>query len=87
MTKMSIKKALSDPDGLLEKRLVKNERIALIRGGKTVAVVVSVEDFNKLRAMEREEHEDVRDAKTELRNWKRGGKTIPWEQIKQENGL
>lgn len=87
MTRMSIKKALSDFDGLIERKLDENERIALTRGGKTVAVVVSVEDFNKLRAVEREELEDIRDAERELRNWKRGGKTIPWEQIKQENGL
>lgn len=71
----------------MKKKLEENERIALTRGGKTVAVVVSVEDFNKLRALEQEELEDIRDVERELRNWKRDSKTIPWAQIKQENGL
>lgn len=87
MTKLSIKKALTDSGGLIEKKLDENQRIALTRDGKTVAVVVSVDDFNKLRAIEREELEDTRDAVRELRNWKRDGKAFTWEQVKRENGL
>lgn len=46
-----------------------------------------VEDFEKLSRIEQEEIEDIRDAEKELRAWKRDGKSIPWERIKQENGL
>jgi PHD/YefM family antitoxin component YafN of YafNO toxin-antitoxin module len=87
MTRMSIKKALNDIDDLIEKKIDEKERIGLTRGGKTVAVVVSVEDFKKLCNLEKEELEDLRDAKKELIDWKRDRKSIPWEQIKRENNL
>jgi len=87
MKRMSMKKALSDFDDIIGKKIDDKERIALTRGRKTIAVVVSVEDFKKLCAVEREELEDIRDAKRELANWKRDGKAISWEQIKRENKL
>ncbi len=87
MTRMSIKKALNEFDKIIEKKIYEKERIALTRGGKTLAVVVSVEDFKKLCAVEHEELDDMQDAKKELANWKHDGKTIPWEQIKLENNL
>ena len=57
------------------------ERVTLTRHGKSVAVIVSVEDLQTLEAIE-----DAADVKAALKARKEKG-AIPWEQVKAELGL
>lgn len=60
------------------------ERIRLGRRGKTVAVIVPVEDADLLDALE--DRVDLAAARRALRE-ARGKKLIPWTKIKAELGL
>lgn len=62
------------------------EPIVLIRRGKRVAAIVSVEDLDRLAAME--DAADIADADAAVAEMKRTGeKPIPWEQVKRDLGL
>lgn len=87
MAEMNIKKALGGCDDLIIRKLQEDGQVVLTRDGKTVAVVISAEAFEKLRVIEREELQDIREAEKEIAEWKRSGESIPWEKIKQENNL
>ena len=59
------------------------ERITIGRRGKDLAVLVSVEDAERLEELE--DLEDVAQAKRVLADMKRSGeKPIPWTQVKKE---
>jgi prevent-host-death family protein len=59
-------------------------RIELIRHGKAVAAIVSIEDANLLEALE--DKIDLDEARKSLLEAKRKG-TRPWSAIKKELGL
>src|SRR5687768_11515639 len=69
---------------LINRVLYTRERIRLGRRGKTVAVIISIEDADLLEALE-----DRADLEAGLKALAeaRGKKTIPWKQIKKELGL
>ena len=62
------------------------ERITIARRGKDLAVLVSLEDAERLEEME--DVQDVKDAKRILADMKRRGeKPIPLSKIKKKYGL
>lgn len=63
------------------KQAGEGERVVIYRHKKPVAVMVSVEDYRLLRAIE-----DQADLKDALEALKEPG-SIPWEQVKAELGL
>jgi antitoxin Phd len=61
------------------------EPVAIESDGRTVAVLVSAEDFALLQRL-REEDEDRRDAEA-VREARKEPGSIPWEKIKADLGL
>jgi PHD/YefM family antitoxin component YafN of YafNO toxin-antitoxin module len=78
MSLVRFRETMADP---INRVLYQGERIVLERHGKGVAVVVSMEDWQTLEALE-----DAADVKAALKARKEGG-AVPWEQVKAELGL
>jgi prevent-host-death family protein len=81
--KISVKEAQSMFSDVIDRAALRKERTVMTRRGKTVAVVVPVEDYRILQRIEKEDREDVEDARRELQAYRRDGKSIPWERIKK----
>lgn len=77
--------ANGDFDAVINKMKRKKQRVALMRGGKPVAAVVSIEDLEYLEALEAEEDaEDIKACKAAMKDKK--SILIPWDKIKKEMG-
>ncbi|MEW6379411.1 MAG: type II toxin-antitoxin system prevent-host-death family antitoxin [bacterium] len=84
MTRLSASKARDHFADILNRVAYKEERVILHRRGKNLAAVVSIADLELLEKLE--DQIDIEDAKEALEEVKEKG-TIPWEQIKAEQGL
>jgi prevent-host-death family protein len=78
MSLVNFRETMADP---INRVMYQGERIVLERHGKGVAVVVSMDDLERLEALE-----DAADLKAAIEARKEKG-TIPWEQVKAELGL
>lgn len=79
MNIVDFRNGLADP---INRVMYQGERVVLERRGKPVAVLVSVEDFQTLEAME-----DAADVRSARKAMKEPGEPIPLEQIKAELGI
>jgi antitoxin Phd len=82
MIHLSISDLRKDTADALNKVAYGGDRIALQRRGKDVAVIVSVEDYELLRAIE-----DKADLETIRKIKEEPGEDVPWEDLKKELGL
>jgi antitoxin Phd len=78
MSLVNFRETMADP---INRVMYQGERIVLERHGKGVAVVVSMDDLERLEALE-----DASDLKAAIGARKEKG-AIPWEQVKAELGL
>jgi prevent-host-death family protein len=82
MIRLSTSELRKDTADALNKVAYGGDRIALQRRGKDVAVIVSVEDYELLRALEdRADMETIRKIKAE------SGEEVLWDDLKKELGL
>jgi prevent-host-death family protein len=82
MIRLSTSELRKDTADALNRVVYRGDRIALQRRGKDVAVIVSVEDYELLRAIEdRADMETIRKIKSEP------GEDILWDDLKKELGL
>jgi len=82
MIRLSTSELRKDTADALNKVVYRGDRIALHRRGKDVAVIVSMEDYELLRAIEdRADLETIRKIKAEP------GEDVPWDDLKKELGL
>ncbi len=82
MIRLSTSELRKDTADALNRVAYRGDRIALQRRGKDVAVIVSVEDYELLRAIEdRADMETIRKIKTEP------GEDVLWDDLKRELGL
>ena len=64
------------------------ERVKITRRGKTIAVLVSAEDYEYWAGIEAEEDaEDIRLADEALKEYERTGESVSLEDMKKELGL
>ncbi len=82
MIRISTSDLRKDTADALNKVAYGGDRIALQRRGKDVAVIVSVEDYELLRAIE-----DKADLETIRKIKEEPGEDIDWEDLKKELGL
>ncbi|HQG32507.1 MAG TPA: type II toxin-antitoxin system Phd/YefM family antitoxin [Deltaproteobacteria bacterium] len=82
MIRISTSELRKDTADALNKVAYGGDRIALQRRGKDVAVIVSVEDYELLRAIE-----DKVDLETMRKIKEEPGEDVPWEDLKKELGL
>jgi len=82
MIRISTSDLRKDTADALNKVAYGGDRIALQRRGKDVAVIVSVEDYKLLRAIE-----DKADLETIRKIKEEPGEDIDWEDLKKELGL
>jgi antitoxin Phd len=82
MIRLSTSELRKDTADALNRVAYRGDRIALQRRGKDVAVIVSVEDYELLRAIEdRADMETIRKIKAEP------GEDVLWDDLKKELGL
>ena len=82
MIRLSTSELRKDTADALNKVVYRGDRIALQRRGKDVAVIVSVEDYELLRAIEdRADMETIKKIKAEQ------GEDVLWDDLKREPGL
>ena len=82
MIRLSTSELRKDTADALNRVWYRGDRIALQRRGKDVAVIVSVEDYELLRAIEdRADMETIRRIKAEP------GEDVLWDDLKKELGL
>jgi prevent-host-death family protein len=84
MTRLSTSEAREQLADILNKVAYKEERIVLQRRGKDLVAVVPIADLELLEKLE--DQLDIQDANAALEEVAKKG-TIPWEQIKAEEGL
>jgi len=82
MIRLSTSDLKKDTADALNKVAYGGDRIALQRRGKDVAVIVSVEDYELLKAIE-----DKADLETIRKIKEEPGDEILWEDLKKELGL
>lgn len=82
MIRLSTSDLRKDTADALNKVAYGGDRIALQRRGKDVAVIVSVEDYELLKAIE-----DKADLETIRRIKEEPGEDVLWEDLKKELGL
>ena len=83
VTTADARKQLSE---LVNRAAFGKERVRLTRRGKTLAVIVPVEDAEMLEALE--DAKDAADARKVLRAIREGReRLVPWEKLKSELGL
>jgi len=82
MIRLSTSDLRKDTADALNKVAYGGDRIALQRRGKDVAVIVSVEDYELLKAIE-----DKADLETIRKIKEEPGDEILWEDLKKELGL
>jgi len=82
MTELSTSNIRKEISEAINRVQYNKERITVNRHGKKVAVLVPVEDVERLERME--EESDLRAARKAM---KEKGANIPWKQLKQELGL
>jgi antitoxin Phd len=82
MIRLSTSELRKDTAEALNKVAYGGDRIALQRRGKDVAVIVSVEDYELLRALE-----DKADLETIKKIKAEQGEDILWDDLKKELGL
>ena len=64
------------------------ERLKITRRGKTIAVVIPVEDYEYWAGVEaKEDTEDIAAADAEMRHYEKTRKSYSHEQIKKEIGI
>ena len=82
MIRLSTSELRKDTADALNRVVYRGDRIALQRRGKDVAVIVSVEDYELLRAIEdRADMETIKKIKAEQ------GEDVLWDDLKRELGL
>lgn len=82
MIRLSTSELRKDTADALNRVVYRGDRIALQRRGKDVAVIVSVEDYELLRAIEdRADMETIRKIKAEP------GEDVLWDDLKKDLGL
>ena len=84
MTRLSASKARDHFADILNQVAYNKKRIVLHRRGKNLVAMVPIADLQLLEKLE--DQIDIEDAKAILEEVKEKG-TIPWEQIKAEQGL
>jgi prevent-host-death family protein len=82
MIRLSTSDLRKDTADALNKVAYGGDRIALQRRGKDVAVIVSVEDYELLKAIE-----DKADLETIRKIKEEPGEDVLWEDLKKELGL
>jgi len=81
-------KARNEFSKLLNKVSKQGEPVAISRRGKIVAGLVSPEDLEYIQRLRaKEDAEDIRAADKAMKEYKRTGKSIPWEKVKKDFGL
>jgi len=84
MVKISTSQARKDFSSVVDAAYAKSERIVLMRNGKGVAAIVSIEDLEDLEAYENAtDATAIKKALAEQRN----KPATSWEQVKAELGL
>jgi prevent-host-death family protein len=82
MIRLSTSELRKDTADALNRVVYRGDRIALQRRGKDVAVIVSVEDYELLQAIEdRADMETIKKIKAEQ------GEDVLWDDLKRELGL
>ncbi len=86
MTRLAVSKARSDLADMLNRVAYGHERVLIERRGKNLAALISVEDLEILELLE--DKCDLQAARKALAEVKaKGGKLIPWKDIKKKLGL
>lgn len=84
MARLAVSKVREDLSEMLNRVAYGHERVVLERRGKNVAALVSIEDFELLELLE--DRADLAAARKALAESK-GGKLIPWKDLKRKLGL
>ena len=79
MSSLTVSEARDHLSEVINRVAFGKERQILVRRGRAIAAVISIEDLNHLEDLE--DQEDLEEAKTELKKIK---KTKPWVQVKKE---
>lgn len=82
MIRISTSDLRKDTADTLNRVAYGGDRVALQRRGKDVAVIVSVEDYELLRAIE-----DKADLELIKKIKEESGEYVPWDDLKKELGL
>ena len=86
MTRLAVSKARGDLAEMLNRVAYGHERILIERRGKNLAALIPVEDLEILEMLEdKYDLEAARKALAEVKT--KGGKLIPWKDIKKKLGL
>ena len=85
MTRQTANEARERIDEALKSVEKTGEPVAFERGGETVAVLVSAEDFALLNRLR--EEEDQADIEAAEKSLAEPGENIPWERLKVDLGL